>query len=164
MERFSKEEIEKELELAEILRNVREFVCILFTGIVDKGGHPYINHLFAVENGVFNSTECRIVALLHDVLEDTDKTEDDLKMLGVPGYLIGSVKRLTRLEGVSYNDYIDKLLESNDFIALRVKKADLEHNMDIRRIHNPSKKDYDRVEKRYKPVYEKVCRKLEDII
>ena len=160
MKRFSKEEIKQELELAEILRNVREFVCVLFKGIVDKGGHPYIEHLFAVENGVFDSTECRIVALLHDVLEDTDKTENDLKELGVPEYLIDSVKRLTKLDDVSYNNYIDQLLESNDIISLRVKKADLEHNMDIRRISNPTKKDYDRVEKRYKPVYEKVCRKL----
>ena len=164
MERSSREEIEKELELAEILRNVREFVCVLFKGIVDKGGHPYIKHLFAVENGVFDSTECRIVALLHDVLEDTDKTEEDLKDLGVPGVLIDSVKRLTRFESVRYNDYINQLIESNDFIALRVKKADLEHNMDIRRIPNPTQKDYDRVEKRYKPAYEKVCRRLEDII
>ena len=151
-------------ELNIIRLKVSEFVSVLFEGVVDKGGHPYIKHLSAVENKVIVSYECRIVALLHDVLEDTDKTEDDLKELGVPEYLIDSVKRLTRLDGVTYNDYIDELLESNDIIALRVKTADLEHNMDIRRIPNPTQKDYDRVEKRYKPVYEKVCRKLEEII
>ena len=159
-EKFSGNAIEQELKLAEILRNIREFVCELFKGIVDKGGYPYINHLFAVENGVFDSTECRIVALLHDVLEDTDKTEDDLRILGVPEKLIETVKNLTRLNDVTYNDYIDVLLNSNDCIALRVKKADLEHNMDIRRIPNPSQKDIDRVEKRYKPAYKKICYKI----
>ena len=149
--------------LSDIRLKVNIFVTMIFKGVVDKGGHPYINHLIAVENGVFDSEECRIVALLHDVLEDTDKTEGALKMLGVPGYLIGSVKRLTRVDGVSYNDYIDQLLESNDIIALRVKKADLEHNMDIRRIPNPTQKDIDRVEKKYKPVYERVCSKLEEL-
>ncbi|MGL4739966.1 MAG: GTP pyrophosphokinase [Sarcina sp.] len=150
-------------KLSDIRLKANKFVTVLFESKVDKGGYPYINHLLAVENGVFDSEECRIVALLHDVLEDTEKTEEDLKELGVSRELIDSVKRLTRREGVSYNQYIDQLLESNDIVALRVKKADLEHNMDIRRIPNPTQKDYDRVAKRYKPVYEKVCRKLKEM-
>lgn len=143
--------------------DVKEFVMELFENKYDKGGHPYINHLEAVEKGV-DTIECKIVALLHDVLEDTDKTENDLKDLGVPEYLINSVVRLTRTEDKTYNEYIDDLIESGDIIALKVKKADLEHNMDIRRIPNPTQKDYDRVEKRYKPVYEKVCRKIKGVL
>lgn len=136
--------------------DVLEFVTELFKDKVDKGGYPYLNHLKAVENNV-DSIECGIVALLHDVLEDTDKTEGDLATLGVPKNLIQSVVNLTRTRDNTYNEYIEELINSGDIIALKVKKADLEHNMDIRRIPNPTQKDYDRVEKRYKPTYEKVC-------
>lgn len=147
--------------LNDIRLRVNMFVSVLFKDVVDKGGYPYINHLEAVEKGV-DTVECKIVALLHDVLEDTDKTEDDLKDLSVPEYLIQSVVNLTKTNDKTYNEYIDDLIESGDIIALKVKKADLEHNMDIRRISNPTQKDYDRVEKRYKPTYEKVCEKLKE--
>ena len=150
--------IEKQLR-----NNVYTWVEVLFRDKVDKSGVPYINHLITVEKGV-NSYKERIVALLHDVIEDTNKTGCDLMIeLGIPYDLVKSVERLTRDKNETYSNYINRLLNSDDLIALKVKKADLEHNMDLSRITNPTRKDIDRIEKRYKPAYKKVKEVIERI-
>ena len=62
-----------------------------------------------------------------------------------------------------YSDYIDRIVASNNKDALNVKLADLNHNMDISRIKNPTLKDVDRIEKRYRPAYIKILNKLEEM-
>lgn len=115
-------------------------------GQLDKGGNPYILHPIAVSQLV-DSEEEKIVALLHDVVEDTDITLEYLKLAGFSDNIIAAVSVLTKQPGVSYDDYISKLKENP--IAARVKVADITHNSDISRIPNPTEKDLERI-KRYK--------------
>lgn len=113
-------------------------------GQLDKGGNPYILHPEAVANALVD-TECKIVAYLHDVCEDSDVTFDDLTAKGFTYGIVNSVRYLTKSKYISYDDYLK--IVKNDYVARQVKISDLKHNMDIRRISNPTKKDYDRIEK-----------------
>ncbi|WP_312560867.1 HD domain-containing protein [Anaerospora sp.] len=114
-------------------------------GQVDKGGNPYVMHPIAVSQLV-HSEEEKIVALLHDVVEDTDITLEHLKLEGFSDNIIAAVSALTKQPGVAYDDYIATLKENS--IAVRVKIADITHNSDISRIPNPTEKDLERI-KRY---------------
>ena len=87
----------------------------------------------------------KIVALLHDVLEDSDLTTDDLVEYGFPVEIVKAVKVLTKKQGVSYDIYLAEVKKSK--VARRVKIADIMHNMDLNRIAKPTRKDLQRVEK-----------------
>ena len=113
-------------------------------GQVDKGGLPYINHPTAVAAGV-ETTQQKIVAYLHDVIEDTDVTADRLLAWGFPQNIVNSLKTITKQPGVSYEDYLAAV--KSDETARVVKISDIRHNMDISRIENPGPKDFARVEK-----------------
>lgn len=110
----------------------------------DKGGNPYINHIEGVAAGV-ESVEAKTVAYLHDVLEDTVTTEDDLKKEGFPAEIIEAVKTLTKYKDETYEEFIKRV--GKNPLATKVKLSDLANNMDISRIPNPSEKDYERIEK-----------------
>lgn len=139
-----------------------EFVKDLFSGVLDKGGNPYIEHLIAVSNGV-DSEEEKICGLLHDVLEDTYITEHDLEEIGIQRNIIDAIKLVSRNPDETYNAFIDRIIKSKNTMALKVKLADLNHNSDISRITNSTEKDYRRVEKRYKPAKEKIIKKLKEL-
>ena len=94
-------------------------------GQKDKDGQPYILHPLRVLNGV-EGEEAKIVAVLHDVIEDSPVTEVDLREEGFSETVITAVKCLTHRNGESYADYVIRC-NSND-IARRVKLADLEDN------------------------------------
>lgn len=113
-------------------------------GQVDKGGKPYINHPIKVANSL-NNKEQKIIAYLHDVLEDTEITKENLLELGLPQKIVHSIDVITKKENVSYDDYLN--IVKSDINARTVKIADIKHNMDISRIENPTKKDFDRIEK-----------------
>ena len=113
-------------------------------GQIDKGGKPYIYHLQAVAASVSN-TEHIIVAYLHDVCEDTPITLDDLRDMGFTYRIVNSIRLLTKTDVLTYEEYLRRL--RMDSAARAVKIADMKHNMDLTRIPNPGKKDYDRVEK-----------------
>lgn len=117
-------------------------------GQVDKGGRPYLLHPLAVARQV-SGTESKILALLHDVPEDTDVSLEQLAPL-LPPQLLKSLKLLTRRPGQPYSEYIEQLAQ--DPMAAQVKLADLTHNMDLRRIPHPTEKDFQRLEK-YKKAY-----------
>ena len=119
------------------------------SGQIDKGGNPYITHLKAVADAL-DSTENKIVAYLHDICEDTSVTFDDLLHLGFTLRIVNSVRILTKVEGVSYEDYLKSVKKDSN--AWHVKMADIKHNMDISRIPNPTEKDLERLEK-YKKAY-----------
>ena len=74
-------------------------------GQLDKGGNPYILHPQAVAASLDN-TENKIVAYLHDVIEDTDVTLDKLEKLGFTYRIVNSVRILTKSKDVSYDDYL----------------------------------------------------------
>ncbi|TPG68653.1 HD domain-containing protein [Brevibacillus laterosporus] len=116
------------------------------TGQVDKGGNPYILHSLRVMLKM-TSEEEMISAVLHDVLEDTEVTEDDLQKVGFREDIIDAVIALTRQDDETYMDFI-KRAKLNP-IARTVKMGDIDDNCDLTRISNPSDQDYSRI-KRYK--------------
>lgn len=113
-------------------------------GQKDKGGNDYIEHPKAVASMMDTDIE-KAVAYLHDVVEDTKISFDDLKEYGFPNQIIEALKALTKQKNESYDVYIDRVIR--DSIAKKVKLADMKHNSDITRIKNPSQKDYDRCQK-----------------
>ena len=156
---------DKYLEIKEsndLIYKALEIVSTLFENDLDKGGMPYMLHILYVYKHVSSKNE-KIVALLHDVIEDKDVTYDDLIEIGFPKELCDDVLVLTRVKPIDYNSYIDNILKNGSFCALNVKLADVQNNMDISRIKNPTEKDYDRVEHRYRPTYEKLMNKLKEM-
>ncbi|MGC6768018.1 HD domain-containing protein [Enterococcus sp. LJL51] len=113
-------------------------------GQVDKGGQPYIKHPLAVANMV-GSTEQKIVALLHDSIEDTFVTEAFLRENGFTERIIQSIVTLTKDKTISYEEYLSAVKMDNS--AWIVKMADLKQNMDLSRIPQPKEEDFKRLEK-----------------
>lgn len=101
----------------------------------DKTGMPYVFHPFHLAEQM-KDEESTIVALLHDVVEDTDYTLEDLQEMGFSGEVIEALSLLTHEKGVPYMDYIAAL--KGNRLARTVKLADLEHNSDLTRLDSGS--------------------------
>jgi len=108
----------------------------------DKNGQPYILHPLRVMFRLETEPE-RIVGVLHDVIEDTDYTPDDLRKLGYPEEILQGLDGVTRRKDESYEDFV--LRSEANPISRRVKLADLEDNMDIRRMIGVAPKDMERL-------------------
>lgn len=117
-------------------------------GQVDKAGVPYIFHPIHLAEQM-KDEDTTVVALLHDVVEDTKYTLKDLKDMGFTEKQVDAVSFMTHDKKEPYLDYV-KRVKMNP-IAKAVKIADLKHNSDITRVKNPTSKDYERLEKKYKP-------------
>lgn len=113
-------------------------------GQVDKAGKDYIQHPIYVSSLV-ESPEAKAVALLHDVLEDSDYTAEALLEAGVPYKIVEAVEILTKQPGESYDDYLCRVMDNE--LARVVKIADLTHNSDLTRLHKVTQQDLDRQEK-----------------
>jgi (p)ppGpp synthase/HD superfamily hydrolase len=101
-------------------------------GQIDKSGRPYYLHPLRVAMRLVHCTAAeRHAALLHDVVEDTPVTMRDLRDIGYSGEVLELVDLLTRRmpEGESHNGYIERLVQSGNVRALRVKLADVYDNM-----------------------------------
>lgn len=133
------------IELENVLKALR-LAAAAHSGQVDKAGEDYIKHPIAVA-GLVDTEELQIVALLHDVVEDTSVTFDDLKREGFDDNVISAVDHLTHRENESREGYLSRVLENP--LAATVKLADLMHNSDLGRIKNPTEKDLLRT-RRYK--------------
>lgn len=129
----------------ELLGRVLVLATNAHAGQFDKGGQPYILHPLAVMNMLQTTDEqLQCIALLHDVLEDTDVTVDDLYAIGCTNRIIDGVLMLTK--GVeTYEEYKACVFSSED--TMRVKMADLQHNSDIRRLKGVTDKDLARTAK-----------------
>tara|TARA_R110000772_G_scaffold268463_1_gene395651 strand:- start:205 stop:636 length:432 start_codon:yes stop_codon:yes gene_type:complete len=129
-----------------------EAICIVSTAFrnkLDRGGKPYILHCLWVMDKVRHlGTEFMIVAVLHDLIEDTYWNESMLREIGFSSSTLHSVNLLTRFEGESYENYIIGIC--GDHMAREVKLRDLEHNSKITRLKGISKKDIERMEKYHK--------------
>ena len=108
----------------------------------DKGGKPYIFHPLNVSLNVKGKDE-KIVALLHDVIEDTSYTIDDLKFLTKDQRDV--LLLLTHDKDISYMTYVEAIKKNK--IARRVKLADLDQNMKLKRLKTVTEKDLERLEK-----------------
>ncbi len=119
------------------------FATEVHRGQVDKAGNPYILHPIRVMMRM-TSPEARIVAILHDTIEDSDHTLDDLRELGYDEPIIAAVDAISRREDESYEEFIQRLKPNP--LARRVKLGDLLDNMDLRRA-NPvvAEKDAERL-------------------
>lgn len=111
---------------------------------VDKAGMPYIFHPFHLAEQMTDeiSTVC---ALLHDVVEDTDCTFDDILTMGFPQEAVDVLKLLAHKDGVPYMEYVQEIAKNP--IAKQVKLADLRHNSDLTRLDAVDEKTLQRVEK-----------------
>lgn len=126
-------------------------------GQKDKGGKPYIFHPLIVSMNVKGYDE-KIVALLHDIFEDTDIKLEDVNFL--TDKQRETLKLLTHNPDQSYTEYI-KSLQQNP-IAKAVKLSDLKHNSNLKRINSPTKKDIERQQK-YLMYYELLKKKVSSI-
>lgn len=113
-------------------------------GQKDKGNNAYILHPLRLMHSAKEYTE-KIVAVLHDVIEDTDVTFDDLANEGFPQDVLFAVDCITKRKGEVYKNYLERVKKSD--IAKVVKLADLEDNCDLSRINFPTEKDFERVKK-----------------
>lgn len=113
-------------------------------GQVDKVGQPYILHPLRVMFSLQTVDE-RIVGVLHDLIEDTAYTLDDLRQRGVPDELLAALDCLTRREGESYQAFIERIRPNA--LARRVKLADLQDNMDVLRLKSVTPHDAERLER-----------------
>jgi (p)ppGpp synthase/HD superfamily hydrolase len=125
-----------------------EIAAAAHAGQMDKGGEPYILHPLKVMLRVTTEYE-RISAVLHDVIEDSNVTIEQLRSEGFPEEVLRALTALTKLSGESRIEAAKRA--SLDPIARIVKLADNAENMDLSRIQNPSNSDFQRLEE-YKAV------------
>jgi (p)ppGpp synthase/HD superfamily hydrolase len=118
-------------------------------GQTDKAGLDYILHPQQVAAMVTTDEE-KAVALLHDIIEDTEVTANDLLAKGLPDNIVEAVEALTKKSGQSYSDYLANVKKNG--LATTVKLADLKHNSDLGRLEKVTKKDRDRAEKYRKAI------------
>lgn len=122
------------------------FAATAHDGQFDKAGKPYFLHVLQVRENLKDSDEERnCIAVLHDVIEDTDATYQQLRDIGMSDRVIEGVRLLTKVKGQTPEEYLEAVLSSED--AMFVKLADLEHNMDLKRLKGITQKDLNRVEK-----------------
>ena len=128
--------------MSKLLEIVAEFSKKAHEGQMDKGGHPYYLHPKNV--ALMGKTEDeQIVGYLHDVVEDTQYTFEDLKNLGINDNCVEALKLLTHDKEVSYDEYIKNIKTCE--LARNVKINDLTNNMDLSRLKNVTEKDIKRV-------------------
>lgn len=121
---------------------------------IDKSEIPYVYHPFHLAEQMTDELTT-VVALLHDVVEDTPHTLNDLREMGFPEEVIEALALLTHEKTVPYMEYMARIKQNP--IAVAVKLADLRHNSDLTRLDHPGEKDLARVEK-----YRKAIRLLEE--
>ncbi len=92
------------------------------------GGEPYITHPIEVAKYFYEKEiDAKVVALLHDVVEDTNLTCEDLLIKGFPVNIVNSIYAITKVKGELYSEYIERV--SHNYLARIVKKADISHNL-----------------------------------
>ena len=142
-----------------MLNKAIEIAAKAHAGQVDKGGNPYILHpLRVMQNFCDDGDEsAQICAVLHDVVEDTSVTLDDLRDEGFSEEIITALDCLTKRQGESYDDFISRVLTNE--LACKVKRGDLADNMNLTRIPNPTAKDEERIKK-----YRKAADRLDEAL
>lgn len=119
-----------------------------FKNRVDKGGQPYILHCLHVMYKTEGSEDVKCAAVMHDLIEDCEKdgwTFEKLASLGFSAKTMGLLHLLTHRKETDYMEYIKAISVEPD--AVKIKKADLDHNSRITRLKGLRKKDHDRMEK-----------------
>lgn len=127
----------------------------------DKGGKPYILHCFRVMNYLdTDDEELQCMALLHDVAEDTKISFKEMKDAGMSDRVISGIRLVTKMQGQTFEEYKELVMSTVD--SMKVKKADLTDNSDIRRLKGISEKDIERTVK-YQRFYWEIEAKLKEM-
>lgn len=134
----------KTMEIYQLYDRAYAIASHAHEGQHDKAGRDYILHPVRVSEKCI-TLKAKIVALLHDTIEDTDVTADYLRKQGFPEEIVEAVLSVTRQEGETYDDYV--LRAAANPIGREVKLADLEDNMDIRRMNEITVCDIARLRK-----------------
>lgn len=121
-------------------------MCEVFKNVVDRGGNPYSGHCIRVWQGVINEPEpVQVAAILHDVVEDTDYTLDDLRVMGFSVKALILLNLVTHWPEDSYQEYIEKCATMKE--TALIKMSDLKDNMDPTRLKGATAKDEKRIGK-----------------
>ncbi len=157
--------------LLEDLKKTIEIAKATHEGQTDKAGKPYFEHVQTVSELaseiIFSWNEeyddfliqAQIVSYLHDVVEDTSLTIDDLWKFQVPTDCILAIETLTKSKGQDYNDYLSRVKLNK--LATVVKIADLTHNSDLSRLEEVTPADLERLDKYQKAIDYLSCFKCE---
>ncbi len=127
-------------------------------GQLDKAGEPYVLHPLRIMLTLEDEKE-RIVAALHDVVEDSEWTLESLKHEGFSENVLDAIDSVTRRKGESYEAFVARSAEHP--IGRRVKLADLADNANLSRIRNPTKEDRARRQK-YLTAIDTILQRCED--
>ncbi len=130
-----------------LLNSARELAVRMHKGQVDKAGEDYFFHLSRV-SAMGKTEEEKIVGLLHDLVEDTSGTLEDLREAGFPKVIVDAVDSMTKRKGEKYLDYLARV-KSNP-LAKVVKLNDIAGNSAPGRINKISKSDRVRLVKKYR--------------
>lgn len=128
------------------LERAKQIATRAHAGAVDMSGQPYIQHPLRVM-GAVEGEVAKAAAVLHDVLEDTPVTADDLRAEGCPEEVLEAVQALTLARDESYEAYLLRVRKNP--IALKVKFADIADNTDERRLATLSPEEAQRLRQKY---------------
>lgn len=131
----------------ELVKIAMRLACSAHQGQYDKAGYPYIHHPMHLAEQMGTELET-VVALLHDVAEDTSVSFAEMQAYGIPEEAIRPLRLLCHEKDVPYEEYIDRM--RHDPVALRVKRADLLHNLDSTRILGTDPAAFSRREKYFR--------------
>ena len=126
---------------------------------LDHSGLPYMLHPFHVAEQM-DDEDSTVVALLHDLVEDTDFDIKKIKQYGFTEAQVTAIETLTHDLSIPYEEYIEKIAENP--LATKVKLKDLEHNMDLSRLNKVRPADLERIEK-YQKAYDYLSSKKQDV-
>lgn len=140
---------EEDERLYNLYAKAIEIAAHYHKGALDKGGNPYIEHPMRVSNRCCSIKE-KIVAWLHDVVEDTECTLDELRELGFPNEILTAVNAITRVSNRKQNEQYAHFIVrcKHNEIAREVKIADIKDNLDLSRLqYELSEKNIERMKK-----------------
>lgn len=168
---FTKEELLQLKKLDDLYAKAFVMTATVFKNKKDKSDEPYFDHLFRVSQKLDDEKE-QVAGLLHDILEDTEITEDDLKNFGIPQDIIDIVKIVTKSvvdktksneeERLKlYDEEINKIIATNNIHAIRLKYADMTDNFNPDRINKLPKEKQEWFNKKYGPQLVKLKTKKE---
>ncbi len=131
-------------DVAPTLEDAIRLAAVAHTGQFDKAGEAYILHPLRVMLRLSDPDE-RMAAVLHDVVEDSEVTLDDLQRAKYPAAVVAAVAALTRREGEDYFDFVRRA--ASHPVARAVKRADLLENLDVTRLATVTPRDEERMAK-----------------
>lgn len=146
------------ISLSHLLARAVAIAAIAHQDQRDKAGAPYILHPIRLMMRGQTINE-QIVAMLHDIVEDSDWTLDQLAAEGFPAEIITALDCLTRRPEETYDQFLDRVL--TNALATRVKCYDLEDNMTLTRLENLSEKDLQRLQ-RYHQAHQRVMNQIHE--